>query len=109
MVVEDLNNGYITKRYAEGVYGVIVRKENGKWKINEKATTRQREAIRQQRAESSIPVSEWWEKARERVLKQDFIRPIQNMYAQSMNLSDSWAKEYRHFWDLPEKFAYKED
>jgi hypothetical protein len=31
------------------------------------------------------------------------------MYASSMKLSESWAKEYRHFWDLPENFTYEED
>jgi N-methylhydantoinase B/acetone carboxylase alpha subunit len=108
MVVKDLNTGYVTEPYAKRVYGVIARKDNdGKWNVDEEATTHQREAIKQQRSKCSVPVSEWLKKTREKVLNKDIISPLKNMYAQSMNLSESWAKEYRRFWDLPENFTYE--
>jgi hypothetical protein len=46
------------------------------------------------------------EKERERILERDMIEPVQVMYAESMRLSDWWAKEFREFWDLPEDFVF---
>lgn len=110
MLAEDLDGEYITERLANKVYGVVAHKDNnGKWTIDTEATARQRGVIKQQRAQRSVPVSEWLKRARERVLNKDFISPIKEMYVSSMNLSESWAKEYRHFWDLPENFTYGED
>jgi hypothetical protein len=34
------------------------------------------------------------------------IEPVQRMYAESMRLSDRWAKEFREFWELPEDFEF---
>jgi N-methylhydantoinase B/acetone carboxylase alpha subunit len=109
-VAVDLDAGYVTQRYAERVYGVIAHKDGDtKWKIDEEATARQREAIKQQRAKRSVHVSKWLKKTRERVLNKDIISLLKEMYASSMNLSESWAKEYKHFWNLPDNFTYEED
>ena len=43
---------------------------------------------------------------RERVLAGDFIEPVRRMYAESIRLSDRWAREFRDFWDLPDDFDY---
>jgi len=43
---------------------------------------------------------------RERVQAGDFIEPVKRMYAESMRLSERWAREFREFWDLPEGFDY---
>jgi hypothetical protein len=34
------------------------------------------------------------------------IEPIQVMYAESMRLSQRWAKEFRGFWELPDDFDF---
>ena len=109
-VAADLNGNYITEHFAKSVYGVIARRgNNGKWQVDKEATTRQRDSMRKQRAQRSIPVSEWRKMARERVLKKDFISPVREMYTGSMKLSESWANEYRHFWNLPDNFTYEGD
>ena len=36
----------------------------------------------------------------------DMIEPVQRMYAESMRLSERWAREFREFWDLPEDFEF---
>jgi hypothetical protein len=46
---------------------------------------------------------------RRRVLDGDFIDPVKRMYAESLRLSDRWAREFREFWDLPEDFDYDID
>ena len=109
-VAEDLNGDHITENFAKRVYGVVTNEDNkDEWEIDTEATVRQREAMKQQRAQRSIPVREWLKKTRERVAKKDFISPVKEMYASSMGLSESWAKEYRRFWNLPENFTYEEN
>lgn len=74
-----------------------------------------REQIRARRRERSQPVSEWLEAERHRILLHGdpgataeglFIEPVQRMYAESMRLSQTWADEYRRFWDLPADFDF---
>jgi len=36
----------------------------------------------------------------------DLIEPVKRMYAESLRLSDRWAREFREFWDLPDDFDY---
>ena len=31
---------------------------------------------------------------------------MRRMYAESIRLSDRWAREFREFWDLPDGFDY---
>jgi N-methylhydantoinase B/oxoprolinase/acetone carboxylase alpha subunit len=107
LVIKDLDNGYVTDTYARKAYGVVTRRgKDGKWQVDEAATKFERESIRNERTQRSVPVSEWLKKARQRVVSKDVISPLKEMYAQSMNLSQRWAKEYREFWNLPENFNY---
>jgi N-methylhydantoinase B/acetone carboxylase alpha subunit len=109
MVAEDLDTGYITQRYAERVYGVVASKKNDEWKIEEEETANRRKAIRQLRIERSVPVNEWMKNTREKILKKEFIIPIKEMYSSSMSLSETWSKNYKNFWDLPDNFTYEEN
>jgi hypothetical protein len=110
MVAEDLNGNYVTEHFAKSVYGAIASKDNnGKWVIDTEATARQRETMRQQRAKRSVPARQWLQTTREKVLNKDLIKPVREMYISSMRLSESWAKDYRHFWNLTENFTYEED
>ena len=88
-VRQDVDEGFMLPRFAESVYGIS-----------------DRDAIRRRRREHGMPTREWWPKARERVLAQDFIEPVRRMYAESMRLSPRFAAEYRGFWDLPEDFDF---
>ena len=49
---------------------------------------------------------EWMTGERQRILDGDMIEPAQRMYAESMRLSEKWAREFREFWDLPDNFAF---
>lgn len=88
-VEQDVADGHLLPRFAESVYAVS-----------------DRDAARRARLERARPVRDWWADARERVLAQDYIKPVRSMYAESMKLSPRWAAEYRGFWDLPEDFEY---
>ena len=65
--------------------------------------------MRDERAARAVPVREWMKGERQRVLDGDFIEPVKRMYAESLRLSDTWAKEFRSFWDLPDDFDYDVD
>jgi N-methylhydantoinase B/acetone carboxylase alpha subunit len=88
-VEEDVRDEHLLPRFAESVYGVS-----------------DRDGARKRRLERAIPVSEWWEKERERVLAQDVIEPQQRMYAESFRLSPRFAAEFRGFWDLDDDFDW---
>jgi acetone carboxylase alpha subunit len=70
------------------------------------ATGRRRAAAREERGQKAVPVREWMKSERQRILDRDMIVPAQRMYAESMRLSDKWAREFREFWDLPEDFVF---
>ena len=112
-VAEDLNGGYVLPRLAESVYAVAASEgADGSWTVDEGETETRRAARREERASAAVPVREWMEGQRTRILAHaeegggDFIAPVQRMYAESIRLSERWAGEYREFWGLPEDFDF---
>ena len=97
-VEADVAEGHLLPRYAERIYGVVPGDEAG--------TEAAREALRRRRAERAVPVSEWLDRTRERVLAKDLIYPVRDMYRESMALSPRWAGEFRSFWQLPDDFSF---
>jgi N-methylhydantoinase B len=97
-VMEDLAGDYLLERYAEPLYGVVPG--------DREATDDLRARRRTERAERAIPVREWMSAERERILAGDMIEPVKRMYAESLRLSDRWAREFRSFWDLPDDFDF---
>jgi N-methylhydantoinase B/acetone carboxylase alpha subunit len=97
-VMEDLSGELLLERFASSLYGVVPG--------DERATVAARERMREERGRRAVPVREWMKTERERVLARDMIEPVQRMYAESMRLSERWAREFREFWDLPEDFEF---
>jgi N-methylhydantoinase B/oxoprolinase/acetone carboxylase alpha subunit len=107
LVEKDLNHGNLLPRYAESIYGVVaVQQADGSWQVDLKKTEERRKAKRQERLKQAIPVSEFLEKERERVLNRNFINPVQEMYQSSMDLSPEWRNKFLTFWRLPEDFQF---
>lgn len=107
-VLADVEGGFLVERLAGSVYGVVL--SDGA--IDIEATNAAREAIRSERRKRAVPVGEWLEHERSRVLAhrdpdaEHFIEPVQRMYAESMRLSSQWAHEFRSFWRLPDDFTF---
>jgi acetone carboxylase, alpha subunit len=97
-VMDDIDGDYLLERYAETIYGVVPGDPAG--------TNERRDAIREQRGRTAVPVKEWMAGERARILEGDLIEPVQRMYAESMRLSDRFAAEFRAFWDLPDDFDF---
>ena len=54
----------------------------------------------------SVLATDYIATERARVEAKDFISPVRNMYASSMELSKRWADQFRSFWGLPSDFAF---
>jgi hypothetical protein len=94
----DIEGEFLLERYASSIYGVVAGDEG--------ATEKMRERRREQRGEKAVPVREWMQRERQRILDADMIEPVQVMYAESFRLSDRWAEEFRSFWELPDEFDF---
>ena len=105
LIEDDLNEGLLLPRFLDSVYGAVAHQDDtGTWSVDHAATAARREEKRKERLERSMPVAEWIASERERVVNKDFIEPVSQMYQESMELSESWAKQFREFWNLPEDY-----
>ena len=103
-IEDDLNGEYLMPKYAESIYGAVVEKQNGRYRVDPKKTQEKRQAIREKRKKESVSVKEWMEAERKKIQNAQFIKPVKEMYRSSMATSASWAREYREFWKLPDDF-----
>lgn len=103
-VEKDLNKGHILPRFVERIYGVVCSNDgpDGTWTVNEEASLKKRDQIREARAQRAMPVREWLKKERQRVLDADLPEWVTRMYQESIELSENWGKEFKEFWDIPD-------
>ncbi len=103
-----LDNGLCTDWQARSIYCVEVSYDEGakEWKVDEPATAELRQAKRKERSERGVPVKEWWEKSRARLLEHDIDPQLLEMYGSSAKLSPAFAQEFRDFWGLPDDYAF---
>jgi acetone carboxylase alpha subunit len=108
LVLEDVENGYVTRRAAAEVYGVVIRDDEKSRRpvLDSEATRDRRDAMRAERRAKAIPVREWLEKERSRVERGEFVPEVREAYRESMRLSQNWAREFREFWSLTESFEF---
>lgn len=103
----DVENGFLTREAAEQVFGVVLEGSADDDPVADLAATNaRREAMRKERLEKGIPVSEWIAVQRRRVERADFAPEVRKMYASAMRLSPRFAAEFRAFWNLDETFAF---
>ena len=104
----DVAGGFLVERLAESVYGVVL----AAGRLDAAATARRRTDLLEERGRRTVPVSEWLEAERARIVAhsdpaaEHFIEPVQRMYAESMRLSPPWAAQFRAFWRLRDEFAF---
>ena len=108
-VKADLDAGWTRERVAADVHGVVAhRDEQTKaWTIDEAATARKREEIRQARKARGVPFREWWKQEREKILaKENMASAVLDMWRSATALSPDYGRELRAFWKLPDDFAF---
>lgn len=107
LIAADLDNGLTTEWQANSMYGVklVYDEEKKRWRVDEEATVALRQSRREERLVSGVPVREWWEASRRRVMDRDVDNKILEMYQSSMRLSEAFAQEFKDFWALPEEWT----
>jgi N-methylhydantoinase B/acetone carboxylase alpha subunit len=76
-------------------------REGESFVLDEAATQKLRDSMRKKRLDQSVDAKDFFDQQRQRVINKDFIRPVRDMYASSMDLSSEWNEKFRKFWDLP--------
>jgi N-methylhydantoinase B/oxoprolinase/acetone carboxylase alpha subunit len=108
-VRSDLESGWTRDWVATDVNGVVARRgdENGEWNVDEAATERKRDEIREARKQRGVPFREWWQREREKVIaKENMSDAVLEMWRTSMALSPDYGRELKAFWKLPEDFTF---
>lgn len=100
----DMNGGHLLPRYAASIYGAVVNEADGKYRVDPQATERQRRAHRQKRKAEAIPVTDWMQSQRKRLQEGRLSKPVRDMYRSSMELSATWAAEFKSFWGLDDDY-----
>lgn len=108
-VADDVNGGYVLERFAQQVYGVILKKGTEGLVVDEAATEAERKAIRKARIARSVPAREWMKGEREKILAKKAGTQVQQMFAASFKLGPRFEKEFREFWDLPDSWILTEE
>ncbi len=106
-VANDLNEKWTAERVASDIYGVVAKKTDGAWVVDEAATEKRRQEIREERKARAVPFKEWWAEERKKVEAQENMNlAIKHMWWSSMALSPEYAAELRAFWQLPDDFVF---
>lgn len=109
-IEHDLNTAALLPEYAHKVYGAVATQDNdGRWKVDAKATALERIAIRKRRLQRAKPVREWMKSERERILAKQASVQVQHMYATSFGLSQKFEQQFRTFWNLPDSWQLSEE
>lgn len=107
LIEEDLNQEWTTERVAADINGAVFSREGNRYKVDKKATEKNREKIREDRKRRAVPFRDWWLEERRRVAaKENMDTAVVEMWRKSMELSPEWADELRAFWGLPEDFEF---
>jgi acetone carboxylase alpha subunit len=108
LVKSDLDNGLATEEIARNIYCVAASFDNKSetWVVDYAATEDLRQAKIKERLARGQPMSQWWKKARERLMAKDLDGKLLEMYQSSTKLSQAFAREFRDFWALPEDFNF---
>jgi N-methylhydantoinase B/acetone carboxylase alpha subunit len=108
LVKKDLEDEIYSPGLVTSVYGVVASydNKNQKWVIDEAATRKERQKIRDNRRSRAIDFKEFFEIERQIIIDKKLIEPIKNMYRESMELSPKWAEEFKAYYGLPADFQF---
>lgn len=105
-LVEDVENGYVTAELAQSTHAVVLNhdEKTNTWSVDEEKTAAEREKVRESRRQKAVPVKEWINTERERVVEKDFVPEVKRMYEDTLSISEPFNAEFKEFWNLPEDF-----
>lgn len=105
----DLDKGIQSIEIAAKVYGVVANLDSASklHSVDDEATRKTRDQCRRDRAARAVPVKDWMAGQRDRLLSQNLVREVKEMYNDVFGISQRWGREFREFWKLPEDFTFK--
>ena len=104
LILRDLEMGLVDAEYAERIHGVVLRQEDGRWKVDSEATAEKREAARRERIAKAMPVEEFIELERKKILDKDLPEHILRCYRDCFKTSQRFKEDFYNFWGLGEDF-----
>jgi acetone carboxylase, alpha subunit len=106
-VERDVQLHFVTARAARNLYGVVGKADaNGMWKADLQRSAKLRTRMRKARLARAVPVKDWWNVERRRIVGEKIKGETAAMYAECLSHSQEWARRYREFWGLPEDFSF---
>jgi len=131
---KDLDNSVLTLQTCRRVYCIEAsfNPDKDEWVIDEEKTSELRKQERERRLKK-MPVVQWWQKNREKLVQGDLPPILKRMYNNSLRQEDlpqvfdpiwntasggnfrctpkgqRWPKEFLAFWNLPEDFTFEEE
>ncbi|MFC1944886.1 hydantoinase B/oxoprolinase family protein, partial [Chloroflexota bacterium] len=108
LIKKDLDNGELSMEVCRNVYFVEAKfdPQIDEYIIDEQKTKELREEEKKRRLKGGIPVREWWQRSRQRILSREYPKLINDMYNDSLAKGERWPQEFRAFWDLSEDFTF---
>lgn len=109
MVINDLNNEWISEKIAYTCYGVVAKKSSIDGKVRYELDVESTEKTREERKKARLScqsVKNWWMKERKRVINKDFIEPVRYTYKSSFSTKDGekFRQYYVSFWQLDKDY-----
>ena len=101
-IEEDLNENYVLPEFAKKIYGVVYTQDaEGVYTVDSAKTSARQAEMKEERKARSVPVTEWMETERAKILDLDASPQVKQMFASSFALSEPFLDEFKTFWDLP--------
>ena len=104
LVLRDLEMGLVDAEYAERIHGVVLKQENGRWKVDLEATAEKRKAAKRERIARATPVKDFIEQERKKILEKDLPEHVLRCYRDCFRTSKRFKEEFYSFWGLEEDF-----
>lgn len=104
-VSEDLRKGLSDVKTARDVYCVAIDPDT--FEVDKEETDRLRVERRRDRLAQAMPAEKYKTAVRQKLLSGELLRgdefaPTRRMYRNVLGFSETWARHFRSFWDLPE-------
>jgi len=105
LAIKDIEMGLASPEGVKKTFGIVVRSVEGKYGVDLSATEEACRAIRKGRLQRAMPVSNFIEEQRNRILARKLPEHVIECYRDAMRLSEKFKRRFYECWKLPEDFV----
>lgn len=108
LVKKDLDDGYASQEAVERIYKVKASydAQSCEWVINANQTEKLREQERKERLKRSVPVTNWYEKERPKIIGKKINNVVLEMYKDAINSSAKFKESFFSFWQIGDEISF---